>query len=176
MEGLTSSTILEASVVSTKIGSFWGSANEGLVDADLNAWDNSSAPRAGWDAMVDNYKERIRIRDWISFWEEDELFYLSSRWSRSAKSFPSNGFLGCPLGRLALWRLIHYDCGGSMSFHQLLQWRCSWSYSWNWAWWLIIYRMPLPVQAWGIEFDVLKRFVRIVGGGIHWMNFLKKGW
>jgi len=33
-------------------------ADEGLVDADLNAWDNSSAPRADWDAMVDNYEER----------------------------------------------------------------------------------------------------------------------
>jgi len=45
MEGLTSSAILEASVVLTKVGSFWGSADEGLVDAESNAWDNSSAPR-----------------------------------------------------------------------------------------------------------------------------------
>ena len=37
MEGLTSSAVLEASVVSTEIGSFWESADEGLVDADLNA-------------------------------------------------------------------------------------------------------------------------------------------
>ena len=37
MEGLKSFAALEASVVSTKIGSFWGSADEGLVDADLNA-------------------------------------------------------------------------------------------------------------------------------------------
>ena len=154
MEGLTSSAILEASVVSTKIGSFWGSADEGLVDADLNAWDNSSTPRVGWDATVDNCEERNGIRSWISFWEEDELFYLGSRWSRSAKSFPSNGFLGCHLGRLALWRLIRYNCGGSMSFHQLLQWRCSWSYFWSRAWWLIIYRMPLPVYGWGIGFSV----------------------
>ena len=34
------------------------SVGEGLVDADLNAWDNSSAPRADWDTMVDNYEER----------------------------------------------------------------------------------------------------------------------
>ena len=120
MEGLISSAVLEASVVSTEIGSFWGSTDEGLVDADLNAWDNSSSPKAGWDAMVDNCKERIRIRDWISFWEDDELFYLSGWWSRSANFFPSNGFLGCPLGRLALWKLIRYNCRGSMSFHQLL--------------------------------------------------------
>ena len=37
MEGLTSFAVLEASVVSTKIGSFSGSADEGSVDADLNA-------------------------------------------------------------------------------------------------------------------------------------------
>ena len=37
MEGLSSSPVLEASVVSTEIGSFWGSADEGLVGADLNA-------------------------------------------------------------------------------------------------------------------------------------------
>ena len=52
MEGLPSSA------VSTEIGSFCGSADEGLVDADLNAWDNSSAPRANWDAMVDNCEKR----------------------------------------------------------------------------------------------------------------------
>ena len=53
MEGLTSSAILEASVVSAKVGSSWESVDEGLVDAKSNAWDNSSAPRADWDAMVD---------------------------------------------------------------------------------------------------------------------------
>ena len=58
VEGFSSSAVLEASIGSTKIGSFWGSADEGLVDADLNAWDNSSTPRADWDAMVDNCEER----------------------------------------------------------------------------------------------------------------------
>ena len=58
MEGLTSSAILEAPVVSTKIGSSQGSADESLVDAESNAWDNSSAPRTDWDAMVDNCEER----------------------------------------------------------------------------------------------------------------------
>ena len=58
MEGLTSSAVLEASVVSTEIDSCWGSADENLVDADLNAWDSSSAPVADWDAMVDNCEER----------------------------------------------------------------------------------------------------------------------
>ena len=57
VEGFSSSAVLEASVVSTEISSFWGSADEGLVGANLNAWDNSSAPRADWDAMVDNYEE-----------------------------------------------------------------------------------------------------------------------
>ena len=54
MEGLTFSVVLEAFVVSTKIGSSRGSADEGLIDAELNAWDNSSAPKTDWDAMVDN--------------------------------------------------------------------------------------------------------------------------
>ena len=58
VEGFSSSTVLEASFGSIKIGSFWGLADEGLVDADLNAWDNSSAPRADWDAMVDNCEKR----------------------------------------------------------------------------------------------------------------------
>ena len=58
VEGFSSSTVLEASIGSTEIGSSWGSADEGLVDAVLNAWDNSSAPRTDWDAMVDNYEER----------------------------------------------------------------------------------------------------------------------
>ena len=58
VEGFSSSVVLEASVGSTKINSSWGSADEGLVDAELNAWDNSSAPRADWDAIVDNYEER----------------------------------------------------------------------------------------------------------------------
>ena len=57
MEGLTSSAILEASVVSTKVGSSWGSTDEGLVGAESNAWDNSSAPRADQDAMFDNWEE-----------------------------------------------------------------------------------------------------------------------
>ena len=58
MEGLTFSVVLEAFVVSTKIGSSRGSANEGLVDAESNAWDNSSAPRTDWDAMVDSCEKR----------------------------------------------------------------------------------------------------------------------
>ena len=131
MEGLTSSTVLDTSVVSTKIGSFWGSADEGLVGANLNAWDNSSAPRADWDAMVDSCEERIRIKNWILFWEKGELFYQSSWWSCSAKSFPSNGFLGYSLGCLAFWRLICYNYRGILGFHQFLQCGCSWSHSWN---------------------------------------------
>ena len=126
--------------------------------------------------MVDNYEERNMIRSWISFWEEEELFYLGSWWSRSAESFPSKGSLGCPLDRLALWRLIRHDRGGSMSFHQLLQWRCSWPYSWDWAWWLIIYRMPFPIQARRIEFSVLKWSVRTVGRRIHQVISLKREW
>ena len=58
MGELTSSAVLEASVVSTKVSSSWGSADEGLVDAESNAQDNSSAPRVNWDAMVDSCEER----------------------------------------------------------------------------------------------------------------------
>jgi len=58
VKGFSSSAVLEALIGSTEIGSSWGSADEGLVDAELNAWDNSSAPRADWDAMVDNCEER----------------------------------------------------------------------------------------------------------------------
>ena len=58
VEGSSSSAILQASVGSTKISASQGSANEGLVDVELNAWDNSSAPRTDWDAMVDNCEER----------------------------------------------------------------------------------------------------------------------
>ena len=43
-----------ASVIATKIGSFWESADEGSVGAESYAWDSSSAPRVDWDAMVDN--------------------------------------------------------------------------------------------------------------------------
>ena len=90
------------------------------------------------------------------------------------ESFPSKGFLGCPLDRLALWRLIRHDRGGSMSFHQFLQWRCGRSYFWNWAWWLIIYRTLLPIQAWRIEFSVLKGSVRTVGKRVHRIIFWKR--
>ena len=58
MEGLTSSAILGTSVVTTKISSSWGSADEGLVDAESNAWDNSSTPKTDWDVMVDNCEKR----------------------------------------------------------------------------------------------------------------------
>ena len=37
VEGFSSSIVLEASVGSTKIGSSWGLADDGLVDAELNA-------------------------------------------------------------------------------------------------------------------------------------------
>ena len=45
---------MEVLVISTKIGSFYGPADGGSVGAESNAWDTSSAPRAGWDAMLDN--------------------------------------------------------------------------------------------------------------------------
>ena len=58
VDGSSSFVILRALVGSIEIGSSWGVADEGLVDAELNAWDNSSAPRTDWDAMVDNCEGR----------------------------------------------------------------------------------------------------------------------
>ena len=52
MGELASSAILKASVISAKVDSSWGSANEGLVDAKSNAWDNSFTPRVDWDVVV----------------------------------------------------------------------------------------------------------------------------
>ena len=52
--GLTFSAVTEMSVVSTKIGSFRGPAGGSSVGAKSNAWDSSSAPRVGWDAMLDS--------------------------------------------------------------------------------------------------------------------------
>ena len=51
---LTFSAIVEVSVISTEIGSFHGTADGSLVGAKSNAWDSSSAPRVGWDAMLDS--------------------------------------------------------------------------------------------------------------------------
>ena len=48
---------MEVSVISTEISSFHGTADGSSIGAKLNAWDGSSAPRAGWDAMLDNYEE-----------------------------------------------------------------------------------------------------------------------
>ena len=47
---------MEASIISTEIGSSWGSADEGSVGAKPNTWDSSSIPRADWDAMLDNHE------------------------------------------------------------------------------------------------------------------------
>ena len=47
---------MEVSVISTKIGSFRGSTDGGSVGTESNAWDSSSAPRVGWDTMLDNYE------------------------------------------------------------------------------------------------------------------------
>ena len=75
VEGFSSSAVLEALVGSNEIGSSWGSANEGFIDVELNAWDNSSAPRTDWNAMVDNYEER-RLEVEYHF-EEKMNCYLS---------------------------------------------------------------------------------------------------
>ena len=47
---------VETSVISTEIGSSWGSADGGSDGAESNAWDSNPTPRAGWDAMLDSYE------------------------------------------------------------------------------------------------------------------------
>ena len=76
MGRLMSSAIFKASVVSTKISSSWESVDEGLVDAESNAWDNSSAPRTDWDAMVDNCEGRGSA---IEYHFGKEMNYLSKQ-------------------------------------------------------------------------------------------------
>ena len=115
-----------------------------------------------------------RNQQWDIILRRRWIVYLSSWWPRFVESLPRSGFLGRPLSWLALWRLIHHDSRGSLSFHQFFQWRRSRSHSWNWAWWLVIYRTPLPIQAWRIKFNVLKRSIRMVGRGIHQAFFLKR--
>jgi len=39
------------------VGSVRGSADGGSVGAESNAWGSKSAPRASWDAMLDNCEE-----------------------------------------------------------------------------------------------------------------------
>ena len=39
---------------------------------------------------------------------------------------------------------------------------------------MIIYRVSLPVQAWGFEFSILKRSVRTIGRRTQSNNFLKR--
>ena len=51
---LTFFVVVEESVISTEIGSFRGTDDRGSIGAKSNAWDSSSAPKAGWDAMLDN--------------------------------------------------------------------------------------------------------------------------
>ena len=51
------STVVKVSVISTEIGSFHGTADGSSVGAESNAWGSKSAPRASWDAMLDNYEE-----------------------------------------------------------------------------------------------------------------------
>ena len=80
VEGFLSSVVLEVCVGSTEISSSWGSANEGLVDVELNAWDNSSAPRTDWDAMVDNCEER-KYRVGTSTWKMGAQKHTSGTWS-----------------------------------------------------------------------------------------------
>ena len=54
---LTFSVVMEVSVISTEIDSFSRTADGSSVGVESNAWDSSSTPRAGWDAMLDSCEE-----------------------------------------------------------------------------------------------------------------------
>jgi len=54
---LTFSIVMGVSVISAEIGSIHGSADEGLVGAESNAWDSNPVPKVDCDAMLDNYEE-----------------------------------------------------------------------------------------------------------------------
>ena len=149
--------LLGTSVASIVIGSLGGLADERLVDADLSAWDNSLAPKANWDAIVDGCKKGIKLEVEYLLKREDKLIYLSNWWFCCTKSLPSGGFLSYTFGFLAFWRLICEYCWGTWGFHQLFQSGCSWSYSWGWTWWIIFYAIPFPVHAWWIKFGILQR-------------------
>jgi len=53
---LTFSVVMEVSVISAKIGSIHGSADEGLVGAESNAWDSNPMAKVDCDVMLDNYE------------------------------------------------------------------------------------------------------------------------
>ena len=53
---LTFFVAMGVSVISAEIGSTCGSANEGSVGVESNAWDSSPAPKVDYDAMLDNYE------------------------------------------------------------------------------------------------------------------------
>jgi hypothetical protein len=54
---LTFSIVMGVSVISAEIGSICGSADEGSVEAESNAWGSNPAPKVDCDAMLDNYEE-----------------------------------------------------------------------------------------------------------------------
>ena len=64
---------MEASVTSIEIGSCWGSEDKGLVGDESSVWVSSPAPKADWDAMLDNY-EKMGSESWTSVWGKYELF------------------------------------------------------------------------------------------------------
>ena len=64
---------MEASVISTEIGSYWGSADKALGGDESSAYDSSPAPEADWDAMLDNC-EKVGLECWTSVWGKYESF------------------------------------------------------------------------------------------------------
>ena len=81
VEGFSSSIIwdlLGTSVASMVIGSLGGLADERLANANLSAWDSSSAPKVDWDVIVDDSKKGIELEVEYHLKREDKLIYLSN--------------------------------------------------------------------------------------------------
>ena len=55
---------MEVSVLSTEIGSLRGIADGSSVGAESNDRDGSSAPRAGWNEVLDSYEETKSAREY----------------------------------------------------------------------------------------------------------------
>ena len=104
---------MEASVTSTEIGSYWGSADEGLVGDESSAWDSSPAPEADWDAMLDNY-EKMGSDSWTSVWGKHELFTWVADGLVLRSLFPVVAFWVTPRATLRFgdWRVMIVGAAG----------------------------------------------------------------
>jgi len=81
VERFSSSAVLglsEASIISVVISSLGGLADGRLVGAESNVWDNNSAPKVDFDAIVDGCKKGLELEVGYHLKREDKLSYLSN--------------------------------------------------------------------------------------------------